>query len=174
MIIEALHRGGPPQFSSKLFVSPETWSQGTSWTHLMTYLHTTHNTHTITHTWPIYPNEKCRQVNRPASDDVQRWVEAKRKQASGIKMCWHVSNCVKMCQGGSHMYSGFARWPVHCHSYDVMKSRDSMLSLSRKYGSAAAGSVAASAAVHQAKNCSDGQLLMLFSVFWKNHFQKYG
>ena len=49
-LAEALHRGGSPQFSSKLFVSPETWSQATSWMHMMTYLHTTHNTHTHNHT----------------------------------------------------------------------------------------------------------------------------
>ena len=110
--------------------------------HVMTYLHTTQNTHThtITHTWHNYLWPQYTPI-RSAGKSIAQWrcstpgrskkeaSEWRQDVLSCFKMCQNVSRCVKMCQGGSHMYGGLATWPVHCHSSDLMKSSDSMQSL---------------------------------------------
>ena len=115
-LAEALHRGGSPQFSSKLFVSPETWSQATSWMHMMTYLHTTHNTHTITHTWHNYLWPQYTPI-RSAGKSIAQWrcstPGRSKKEASEWRQ--DVLRCFKMCQDVSRRFS-YVRWPCHMTS----------------------------------------------------------
>ena len=115
-LAEALHRGGSPQFSSKLFVSPETWSQATSWMHMMTYLHTTQNTHTITHTWHNYLWPQYTPI-RSAGKSIAQWrcstPGRSKKEASEWRQ--DVLRCFKMCQDVSRRFS-YVRWPCHMTS----------------------------------------------------------